>query len=178
MVVSNTNSKILLTFVDELRNLLFILICSIVMFSCTKEKDVPFQDSIKDTIEVVFYHDISGNYSGTIQDIRFINSNVYEILDSAKHSITVSELNFSTVFIENISNKIQSNAEASLFRVNRTGGYLSFIPHTMADSTGPDSVFKSTYNGIYYYANGNLDYFFFYIKNNDTTHQLFSGKLK
>ncbi len=160
-----------------MKYIILILFSFILFFSCSKEENIPFVDSVKDTIQPVFYHDISGIYNGVIRDIRILNSNSILILSSTKHSVVVSEINFDNILIENISNDIVSNAEASLFRRDGAGGFLSFIPHTMADSTGVDSIYQGFYNGIYYYDIDTLAYFFYYVKEKDTIHQLFSGKL-
>lgn len=154
-----------------------ILVFLFFALSCTKEKDIPFLDSVKDTIHVTSYLDIAGTYEGRISNINFVSSNSYVILSSQIYSVEVVEINFDKVLIKNISNNVLSDAEAEMFRFNENGGYLRFLTHTMADSMSIDSVFNGNYNGIYYYSNDSLSYFFNYIVNKDTVHQLFSGKL-
>lgn len=154
-----------------------ILIFLTFALSCTKEKDIPFIDSVKDTLHVTSYLDIAGNYKGRLNTISFVSSNSYVILNSQLYNVEVTEINFDRVLLKNISNLVLSDAEAEMFRFNENGGYLRFLTHSMADSMSIDSVFSGSYNGIYYYSNDSLSYFFNYVSNKDTIHQLFSGKL-
>ncbi len=149
----------------------------LAFFSCSKEENVPFQDSVKDTITHVSYKDISGVYEGTMYQVEFISNIEYARFNAKSHSVTVSELDFDNVFLSDISSDVQSDAQAVLYRFNLERGYMSFIIESMADSIGYDSIFSSTLplNGIYYYDENSLQYFIYYIENGDTVRQEFVG---
>ena len=160
---------------------LLAVYCSI--FGCSKEENIPFIPSDHDSLDVIYYHSINGQYNGLIKDIRWVDQQSYQVLNQTSHSVTVEEVSFEIVKINDISNKIQSNADASMYRLDESGGYLIFNPYSMADSTGVDSVFFSNFfgrqfNGIYYYGSGKLQYFFHFVQKKDTTYQVFEGTLK
>ena len=153
-----------------------------MLFRSSKEENIPFKGSQDDTVNVVFYHDISGVYSGDMNIIDWIDNGVYVVISRSSHALEIKEISFNSVLLEDISNRVESNAEAELKRYDANGGYLAFLPHTMSGNTGPDSAyysyyFNSYFNGRFYYHSDSLTYFMYYINtSNDTVHQVFEGR--
>lgn len=170
-----------------MRSFLLILSICIGLLSCSKEENIPFIASDNDTLKDFVYPTIDGRYKGTISDIE-IKGNQYLVKNSYIHYVDVIENSFHSVLIKDISNNFKSDAEAELFRYDKAGGYLSFIPTSMADSSGIDSVYYSNYFREYFngsfeykdakYKNKKIQYFFKYYTSTDTIHQYFEGFLQ
>lgn len=162
---------------------LFVLfIFMTAFFACSKEEEIPYKPADTDSLDVVYYYSIKGEYKGIIRDIQWVSASSYQVLDERSYHVVVEELSFDVVKLRDISDKIESDADAEMSRFDQTGGYLMFIPNTMTDSTGVDSVFYSGffgeyYNGIYYYGSDRLQYFFHFIQQKDTVFQVFEGTL-
>ena len=165
-----------------MKPLIFVTFVILLFFSCSKEEEIPFKAAVEDTIDLIFYHNIAGTYKGQLQDIEWISDTSYLVVGQRSHTLNIKEIDYSFVELDDISNLTEGAIQAQMFRVNDVGGYLRFVGPTMPDSTGIDSIYFSSLhlekmNGIYYYS-GRLQYFFYSIKNKDTTHQMFDYTAK
>jgi hypothetical protein len=170
-----------------MRSCLLIVSICIGILSCSKEENIPFIAADTDTLKEYDYPKIDGRYKGTLSDIELMG-NQYLVKNSYIHYVDVIENSFHSVLIKDISNNYKSDAEAELFRLDKSEGYLSFIPASMADSSGIDSVYYSNYFREYFngsfeykdskYKNKKIQYFFKYYTSKDTIHQYFEGYIQ
>ena len=159
------------------------LIFFFVLFSlsCSKEEDIPFIASDDDSLNPDYYKTIEGYYKGTIYD-GTIKDNKFIPVRQYIHYVNIKQLGYHRILIEDISNNFKSNAEANLYRLDKSGGYLKFDPFTMEDSCGIDTIiyspyYKKNFNGDFIYKSGRISYLFFYDTDKETIHQYFEGNL-
>jgi hypothetical protein len=147
-----------------------------LLFTCSKEEIIPFEESVKDTLEPNYYHDLQGRYRGVIADVIYPNETTITVLDTHTFYVEVQNYNYENIYIPNISNRVESAARSGVYRLT-DGAYLRFEESSLADSVGIDTVLADQFmNGSWYSSSKRLQYFIYYVDGNgDTLHQWFEG---
>lgn len=154
------------------------LIFITVLASCSKEENIPFINEDRDTITPTSFIDLSGKYRGILQHIEFINDSAYIIISSQEHTISVDEIDYTTIIINNITNFSSVNAETIISR-EIGGAYMQMLDSKLPPTVGTLPAFKvdlDSYNGIYLFTEPKEIQYFIYITDMiDTTQQVFNG---
>lgn len=162
------------------RTIVFCIILLTIFSSCSKEEEVPFIKEDRDTITPTSYLNLSGKYSGTIKHIEFFNDSAYEVISTQKHSISIEELDFDLLLINNVTNFTNVNVETKIAR-EIWGVYMQMDDSKLPPSVGSIPVINvdlEHYNGILLFSNPKeVEYFIYITDMVDTVQQVFNGTL-
>ena len=148
-----------------------ILVLIVSLLSCSKKEHIPFIPSLVDSLTPNYYHNLQGSYKGEISKIYIPPQNnpreiIFDFIGPPlNQELTVVDINFSHIDIDDVSRLEDKGAECFIQRVDSMA-YLKFDPVTMDDHLRPIYVFYLDYgshidsfNGRWNLNDGNIHYF-------------------